>query len=149
MIRGKKTKALKILQKTFEELKKNPPQYKNQSQEKTVSFMQTNEKKPLFFFMEAVRLVKPVFFLRKVRVAGTNYQVPAILPPTKQQSMGLRWILEGARHKKQKSPKQKFYMHLAQEIRESFQKDSYANKKKDDLNRQVEANRGVAHYRWW
>jgi small subunit ribosomal protein S7 len=139
MKKGKKAKAVKLVSDTLEELRKNPPKTKNLS---SVS-------KPIDQFKEAVLAVKPVFQLKSVRIAGTNYQVPAILAKHRQESIAIKWILEGAKSKKKKNVGQAFHLILAQEIRDSFFKEAYACKKRDELNRLVESNRGVAHYRWW
>ena len=139
MKKGKKAKAIKLVSSTLEDLTKNPPKVKNLSQ--------TN--KSIDHFKNAVSTVKPVFKLKSVRIAGTNYQVPAILPKHRQESIAIKWILEGAKAKKKKNVGQAFHLILAQEIRDSFFKEAYACKKRDELNRLVEYNRGVAHYRWW
>lgn len=139
MSKGKKSKAVKLVVNTFEELAKNPPQIK----------INSKSKKPLNYLKNAVLTVKPVFELKKVRRAGTNYEVPAILCKKRQESIAIQWILEGAKLKKKRNTKQPFYLILAQEIRDSFQRESYACKKRDNLNRQVEANRAMAHFRWW
>jgi len=139
MKKGKKAKAVKLISSTFEELAKNPPKVTNLSP----------LNKPISHFKDAVSVVRPVFQLKKVRIAGTNYQVPAILSKSRQESIAIKWILEGAKLKKKKSVGQSFHLILAQEIRDSFQREAYACKKRDELNRQVESNRGVAHYRWW
>ena len=139
MKKGKKAKAIKLVSSTLEDLTKNPPKVKNLSQ--------TN--KSIDHFKNAVSTVKPVFKLKSVRIAGTNYQVPAILPKHRQESIAIKWILEGAKAKKKKNVGQAFHLILAQEIRDSFFKEAYACKKRDELNRLVESNRGVAHYRWW
>ena len=84
MKKGKKAKAIKLVSSTLEDLTKNPPKVKNLSQ--------TN--KSIDHFKNAVSTVKPVFKLKSVRMAGTNYQVPAILPKHRQESIAIKWILE-------------------------------------------------------
>lgn len=139
MKKGKKAKAVKLVSSMLEDLTKNPPKIKNLS----------NINKSIDYFRDAVLAVKPVFHLKSVRIAGTNYQVPAILAKHRQESIAIKWILEGAKAKKKKNVKQSFHLILAQEIRDSFFKEAYACKKRDELNRLVESNRGVAQYRWW
>jgi len=139
MKKGKKAKAIKLVSNMLEELTKSPPKVKNLS----------NTSKSIDFFRDAVLTVKPIFQLKSVRIAGTNYQVPAILAKHRQESIAIKWILEGAKAKKKKNVGQAFHLILAQEIRDSFFKEAYASKKRDELNRLVESNRGVAHYRWW
>jgi small subunit ribosomal protein S7 len=92
MKKGKKAKAVKLISSTFEELAKNPPKVTN------LSLLD----KPISHFKDAVSVVRPVFQLKKVRIAGTNYQVPAILSKSRQESIAIKWILEGAILKKKK-----------------------------------------------
>lgn len=124
---GKKTKAFRILAATLEELGyAGPTQLK-----------------------QTILEIKPYFNNRKIRIAGVNHQVPAILPIKRQESIAIRWLIDGAKIKHRREPKISFSRHLAQEIRDSSQKDSYASKKRNQLIKQVEANRGFAKYRWW
>ncbi len=102
-------------------------------------------KKPALEVLEkAVENVKPVLEVRPRRVGGATYQVPVEVPPHRQLSLAVRWIINAARSKKGKPMCEK----LAQEIMDAYKGEGAAVKKKEDVHRMAEANRAFAHYRW-
>jgi len=99
---------------------------------------------PLEVLEKAVENVKPILEVRPRRVGGATYQVPVEVPPHRQLSLAVRWIIHAARSKKGKPMAEK----LAQEIMDAYKGEGAAIKKKEDVHRMAEANRAFAHYRW-
>lgn len=97
---------------------------------------------------QAIRNCMPSLEVRKVRVAGTTYLVPAMIPKKKQETLAIRWIIEAAK-KKKKTSKFSFAQCLAEEIYDAFLKQGYARTKRNELHRLAEANRAYIRYRWW
>ncbi|MCS7234310.1 MAG: 30S ribosomal protein S7 [Synergistetes bacterium] len=102
------------------------------------------KKSPLEILEKAVENVKPVLEVRPRRVGGATYQVPVEVPPHRQLSLAVRWIIHAARNKKGKPMAEK----LAQEIIDAYKGEGAAIKKKEDVHKMAEANRAFAHYRW-
>jgi len=102
------------------------------------------KEKPLDIFSKAIENIKPVMEVRSRRVGGANYQVPIEVRPTRRVSLGLRWLIEGARSRGDKSMSQK----LANEILEALENKGAAIRKKEDTHRMAEANKAFAHFRW-
>lgn len=98
---------------------------------------------------QAVSHVKPFLEVKKVRVAGTTYQVPAILEKHRQENFALKWILQSASERHKKNPSQPLEYSLAFEIYEASQKQGQARMKRNELHKLAEANRAFAHFRWW
>lgn len=102
------------------------------------------KKPPLEVLEKAVENVKPILEVRPRRVGGATYQVPVEVPPHRQLSLAVRWIINAARSKKGKPMAEK----LAQEIMDAYKGEGAAVKKREDVHRMAEANRAFAHYRW-
>ena len=99
---------------------------------------------PLKVFKKAVENVKPVLEVKSRRVGGANYQVPVEVPNNRRTSLAIRWILQNARSRPEKSMPEK----LANELNDAANLRGGAIKKKDDVHRMAEANKAFAHYRW-
>jgi len=95
-------------------------------------------------FKRALEQVKPLVEVRSRRVGGANYQVPVEVGPRRRVSLGMRWIIQNARMRPEKSMVQK----LAGEILDAASGRGGAIKKKEDTHRMAEANKAFAHYRW-
>lgn len=93
---------------------------------------------------EAVRNVSPLLEVKPRRVGGATYQVPVEVPPHRQVSLAIRWILEAARNRSGHSMAEK----LAAELLDAVNKTGAAIKKREDTHRMAEANQAFAHYRW-
>lgn len=99
---------------------------------------------------QAIEHTRPSIEVRRVRVAGTMYQTPAIIPEHRQERMAIRWIREGALLRaKGGSYKEGFAAGLGVELADAWGKQGHARKKRDELHKVAEANRAYAHYRWW
>ena len=92
----------------------------------------------------AVKSVTPVLEVRSRRVGGANYQVPVEVPQRRARTLAVRWIVQAARDRREKSMSQK----LAGELADALNQQGGAYKKKDDIYRMAQANKAFAHYRW-
>jgi small subunit ribosomal protein S7 len=99
---------------------------------------------PLKLFKKAVENCKPLLEVKTRRVGGANYQVPVEVPNNRRTSLAIRWILQNARSRPEKSMPEK----LANELNDAANSRGGAIKKKDDVHRMAEANKAFAHYRW-
>jgi small subunit ribosomal protein S7 len=99
---------------------------------------------PLKIFKKAVENVKPVLEVKTRRVGGANYQVPVEVNRNRQQSLSIRWLINYARERSEKSMRER----LANELIDASNNRGGAVKKKDDVHRMAEANKAFAHYRW-
>lgn len=147
MIDGKKTKASKIFFEMLLCLKKRidgDSDKKINNLSKSILY----ELSTLYYLSQAIQNIMPSVEVRKVRVAGSTYLVPAILSKKRQESLAIKWIIDSAK-KKQKNFKVKFGQCLADEIYDAFKKQGQARQKRDELHRLAEANRAYIRYRWW
>ncbi|QJA05743.1 30S ribosomal protein S7 [Thermosulfurimonas marina] len=99
---------------------------------------------PLQIFEKAVENVKPLMETRSRRVGGATYQVPMEVRPERQQSLAIRWIIQAARARSEKTMVER----LANELWDAYNERGAAIKKKEDTHRMAESNRAFAHYRW-
>ncbi|MFO7266271.1 MAG: 30S ribosomal protein S7 [Limnochordales bacterium] len=99
---------------------------------------------PLDVLDKAVRNAMPVLEVRPRRVGGATYQVPLEVRPERRVTLALRWIVQFARERKDKTMIER----LANELLDAAQGQGGAVKKRDETHRMAEANRAFAHYRW-
>ncbi len=95
-------------------------------------------------FQKALNNVKPLLEVKSRRVGGSTYQVPVEVRPERRTSLGMRWLIQYARERGEKTMKEK----LAGEIADAYKGEGAAVKKREDTHRMAEANRAFAHYRW-
>lgn len=147
MIDGKKLKASKLF---FDMLLLIKKRIEKNSEKKSTHLVQkaSFNISVLHVLAQAVENVTPSLEVRKVRVAGTTYLVPAILSKKRQETLAIRWIIESAK-KRKKNLKFNFSECLADEIYEASKKQGNARQKRDELHRLAEANRAYIRYRWW
>lgn len=126
MKRGKKNVARKLVYGAFDIIK-----------EKT-------NKNPLDVFLRAVNNVQPMIEVRSRRIGGATYQVPTEVRPERRIALALRWIINFARERKDKS----FANKLAAELIAASNNEGAAIKKKEDTHRMAEANKAFAHFKW-
>jgi len=103
----------------------------------------TNQE-PLEVFNKALENIMPMLEVKARRVGGANYQVPIEVRPERRQTLGLRWLVEFARKRSERTMKER----LAGELMDAFNNNGGAYKKKEDMHRMADANRAFAHYRW-
>jgi small subunit ribosomal protein S7 len=99
---------------------------------------------PLKVFKQAMENVKPVVEVKSRRVGGATYQVPVEVRPNRRTSLAIRWIIQFAKERAEKSMQEK----LAAEFLDAANNRGASIKKKEDTHRMAEANKAFAHYRW-
>ena len=88
--------------------------------------------------------VRPMVEVKSRRVGGATYQVPVEVRPVRQTALAMRWTIDAARKRPEKSMAQR----LAAELLEASENRGTAVKKREDVHRMAEANRAFSHYRW-
>ena len=99
---------------------------------------------PIEVFNRAIENVKPSVEVRSKRVGGAAYQVPMQVNRNRQQSLGIRWMLQAVREKKGRATHQK----LADEILAAYKREGAAVTKRDNVHRMADANKAFAHFAW-
>jgi len=92
----------------------------------------------------AVDNVKPPLEVRSRRVGGATYQVPVEVRPRRATTLAIRWIVENARDRREKTMAEC----LANEILDASNGLGASMKKRDDMQKMAESNKAFAHYRW-
>ena len=105
---------------------------------------QRGNEEGLALFKRALDQVKPAVEVRSRRVGGATYQVPVEVRPQRRTALAMRWLVQTARSRPEKSMVQK----LAGELLDAANGRGGAMKKKEDTHRMAEANKAFAHYRW-
>jgi len=103
----------------------------------------TNEK-AIDVFDKAMENVMPIMEVKSRRVGGATYQVPVEVRPARQQSLGIRWIVDAARKRNERTMMER----LSNELMDAATEKGAAFKKKEDTYKMAEANKAFAHYRW-
>ncbi|MCB1875465.1 MAG: 30S ribosomal protein S7 [Chromatiales bacterium] len=88
--------------------------------------------------------VRPMVEVKSRRVGGATYQVPVEVRAVRRNSLAMRWIIDAARKRGEKSME----LRLAGELRDAAEKRGTAVKKREDTHRMAEANKAFSHYRW-
>ena len=101
-------------------------------------------KDPVGLFHEALDNVKPSLEVRSRRVGGATYQVPVEVRPERRQALAMRWIIQIAQKRSEKTMTER----LAGELLDAANGRGAAFKKREDTLRMAEANRAFSHYRW-
>lgn len=99
---------------------------------------------PVALLERALERVQPHVEVKSRRVGGATYQVPVEIRPQRQRALAMRWIIEAARKRSEKSMAER----LAHELLEAAEGRGSAVKKREDVHRMAEANKAFAHYRW-
>lgn len=126
MREGKKSVAEKIVYGAFDRISKR------------------TGKDPLELFHHALDNVKPALEVRSRRVGGATYQVPVEVRPERRQALAIRWIIQTAQARSEKTMIER----LAGELLDAANGRGAAFKKREDTLRMAEANRAFSHYRW-
>ena len=93
---------------------------------------------------QALENVKPAVEVKSRRVGGATYQVPTEVRSTRRETLAMRWVIDAASNRSEKSMAQR----LANELLDAADNRGTAVKKREDTHRMAEANRAFAHYRW-
>ena len=100
--------------------------------------------KALELLEQALENVKPVVEVKSRRVGGATYQVTIEVRPGRRQTLAMRWVIDAARTRSEKSMAHR----LAHELMDAAENRGTAVKKKEDTHRMAEANKAFSHYRW-
>jgi small subunit ribosomal protein S7 len=110
-----------------------------------ISEKNTNaDAQPIEVLELALENVKPVVEVKSRRVGGATYQVPIEVRMSRRQTLAMRWLIEAARKRSEKSMAHR----LAHEMLDAADNRGTAVKKKEDTHRMAEANKAFSHYRW-
>ena len=126
MSRGKKAVAEKIVYGALTEVE------------------QRSNSDALGVFKQALENVEPKVEVKSRRVGGATYQVPAEVRPNRRLALAMRWLVDSARKRGEKS----MGLKLANEMLEAYENRGRAVKKREDTHKMAEANRAFSHYRW-
>ncbi|MFK7815328.1 MAG: 30S ribosomal protein S7 [Gammaproteobacteria bacterium] len=126
MKHGKKSTAEKILYQAFDSVNNKSGQ------------------DGLEVFKKALENVRPFVEVKSRRVGGATYQVPVEVRPVRQTTLAMRWIIDAAKKRGEKSMINK----LAGELSDAAEQKGSAMKKREETLRMAEANKAFSHYRW-
>ena len=126
MVDGKKSVAEKIIYKALDQV------------------IEKRSGEAMDLLETALDNVRPVVEVKSRRVGGATYQVPIEVRPSRRNSLAMRWLIDAARKRSEKS----MAMRLAGELLDASEKKGSAVKKKEDTHRMAEANKSFSHYRW-
>ncbi len=99
---------------------------------------------PMDLLESALDNVRPMVEVKSRRVGGATYQVPVEVRPLRRNALAMRWLIEAARKRSEKS----MAARLAGELIDASEQKGSAVKKKEDTHRMAEANKAFSHYRW-
>ncbi|MGD8559839.1 MAG: 30S ribosomal protein S7 [Gammaproteobacteria bacterium] len=99
---------------------------------------------PIELLNQALDNVRPMVEVKSRRVGGATYQVPVEVRANRRTALAMRWIVEAARKRGEKSMERR----LAGELLDAADNRGSAVKKREDVHRMAEANKAFAHYRW-
>ena len=103
-----------------------------------------DEQRALELLSQALENIKPAVEVKSRRVGGATYQVPVEVRATRRETLAMRWAIDAARSRSEKSMAHR----LAHELLDAAENRGAAVKKREDTHRMAEANRAFAHYRW-
>src|ERR671923_694736 len=126
MVDGKKSLAERIVYDALETLSRRTSQ------------------PPVEALESSIKSLTPVLEVRSRRVGGATYQVPVEVPSRRARTLAVRWLVEFARKRREKTMAQR----LANELLDAQSQQGGAYKRKDDIYRMAQANKAFAHYRW-
>ena len=105
---------------------------------------QKTGKEAIEVFNAAMNNIMPSLECKARRVGGATYQVPIEIRPERRQTLALRWLVEFARKRSERSMADR----LAGEILDASNNSGNAVKRREDMHKMAEANKAFAHYRW-
>ena len=126
MISGKKSVAEKIVYTALDKLQER------------------GSEDPIESFNKALEAIQPMVEVKSRRVGGATYQVPVEVRPSRRAALAMRWLVEAARKRGEKS----MALRLAGEVADAVEGRGAAVKKREDVHRMAEANKAFAHYRF-
>jgi small subunit ribosomal protein S7 len=162
MRRGKKSVAEKIvygsLDKVLERSRvksKAKPEAKGEKEDEegsggrgeaggSIKLSASARKAALEIFEKVLDVVRPTVEVKSRRVGGATYQVPVEVKPEHGIALAMRWLVESAKTRGEKS----MSLRLASEIMEALEGKGGAIKKREETHKMAKANQAFAHYRW-
>ncbi len=126
---GKKSVAEKVIYGALDRIAEK----KSSSDEQAIELLE-----------QALENVKPQVEVKSRRVGGATYQVPVEVRLVRRQTLAMRWIIDAARKRSEKSMAHR----LANELMDAAENRGAAAKKREDTHRMAEANKAFAHFRW-
>ena len=99
---------------------------------------------PMDTLEQALENVRPIVEVKSRRVGGATYQVPVEVRPVRRNALAMRWLIDAARKRSEKS----MAARLAGELLDAAEQRGTAVKKKEETHRMAEANKAFSHYRW-
>ena len=126
MYDGKRSTAEKILYQALDKIKEK------------------NKEDPIKIFNSAINNVKPNLEVRSRRVGGATYQVPMEVRPQRAQTLAMKWIVDSALKRNEKTMKER----IASEIMDAHNNKGNAVKQREETHKMAEANRAFSHFRW-
>ncbi|WP_028304196.1 30S ribosomal protein S7 [Oceanospirillum maris] len=126
MVSGKKSVAEKIVYGALEKVEER------------------SKEQPLDMFEKALESIQPLVEVKSRRVGGATYQVPVEVRPSRRMALAMRWLVDAARSRGEKS----MNLRLAGEILDAAEGKGAAVKKREDVHRMAEANKAFSHYRF-
>jgi small subunit ribosomal protein S7 len=103
-----------------------------------------DEQRALETLGQALENIKPAVEVKSRRVGGATYQVPVEVRATRRETLAMRWAIEAARVRSEKT----MALRLAHELMDAAENRGAAVKKREDTHRMADANKAFAHYRW-
>ena len=126
---GKKSVAENIVYDALEQISAR----KGESEQQAVELLE-----------QALENIKPMVEVKSRRVGGATYQVPIEVRPARRRTLAMRWVIDAARKRNEKSMSQR----LANELMDAADNRGAAVKKREDTHRMAEANKAFSHFRW-
>ncbi len=126
MVHGKKSVAEKIVYGALDKIQER------------------SDQDPLEIFEKALEAIQPAVEVKSRRVGGATYQVPVEVRPARRMALAMRWAVDSARGRGEKS----MALRLAGELIDAAEGRGAAVKKREDVHRMAEANKAFAHYRF-
>ena len=105
---------------------------------------QRSSSDPVELLDKALDNVRPVVEVKSRRVGGATYQVPVEVRPVRRNTLAMRWVIDAARARGEKT----MALRLAGELMDAAESRGSAVKKKEETHRMADANKAFAHYRW-
>ena len=99
---------------------------------------------PVEFFESTLDKVRPMVEVKARRVGGATYQVPMEVRPSRRTALAMRWLVDSARKRSEKS----MALRLAGDLLDAAEGKGAAVKKREDVHRMAEANKAFSHYRF-
>jgi len=128
MMSGKKNLAFKIFYNAIDIIDKN----------------KTDEESALDVWKKALSNVMPQVEVRSRRIGGATFQIPMQIRPDRKISYAIKWLINSARKRNEKSMANK----LASEVLAAYKEEGAAVKKRVDTHKMAEANKAFSHFRF-